>query len=274
MSCIAAELDVRPKRPVHGAVAPRAVKERRSPPDEAGLASALTRQAARTAATRLRPNSAQDAAVVAERHRIAREIHDTLAQGFAAIRLQLELALGEAGLPPQTVRALDLAYRIAGENLVEARRSLAALKSPQPSFEASLSAAIDGVRRLGQINVAAELTTVPAPPDEVAHELLRIAQEAMLNAACHAEAQTLRVSTIPVPGGLQLAIVDDGKGFDPTKAASGFGLVGLRERAAGIEAKLSIASAPGRGTQVVVTWRSPRSKDWTGHLTEGTAAGR
>jgi signal transduction histidine kinase len=200
---------------------------------------------------------------LAERHRIAREIHDTLAQGFAAIRIQLELARAQSGLPPQAAVALDLAYQIAGDNLVEARRSMAALKATQPSLETSLVAAIEGVRRLYRVKIVDALTAVPPPPDEVAHELVRIAQEAMLNAARHAEAQTVRVTMMPVPGGLWLAVVDDGKGFDPAKAAPGFGLAGLRERAAGIEAKLSIASTPGLGTEVVVTWISPGARDWT-----------
>src|ERR1700739_4596987 len=66
-------------------------------------------------------SDAPGVAVMDERRRIAREVHDTLAQGFAAIRLQLELARGQAGLSPQASQALDLAYQIAGENLVEAR---------------------------------------------------------------------------------------------------------------------------------------------------------
>jgi signal transduction histidine kinase len=240
MDCIAADLDVRFAPPGHGMTRPGVAK------------------AAQSTVTALRrPPAPADQAVIAERQRIARELHDTLAQGFAAIRLQIELARAESGLPPQATRALDLAYQIAGENLVETRRSMAALKSVQPSLETSLSAAIEGVRRLGQIEVVAEIDRVFAPPGEVAHELLRIAQEAMLNAARHASARTLRVSLTPVAGGLRLAIIDDGKGFDPDKTHAGFGLEGLRERAAGIDAQLSITSAPGLGAQIIVTWLSP-----------------
>ncbi|HSZ52831.1 MAG TPA: sensor histidine kinase [Caulobacteraceae bacterium] len=241
MECIAANLDARFAPPGHGATRP-------------GIAIAC--QSAVTALRRL--PAPTDQAVIAERQRIARELHDTLAQGFAAIRLQIELARADSGLPPQAMRALDLAYQIAGENLVETRRSMAALKSVQPSLETSLSAAIEGVRRLGQVEVIAEVGPVFAPPGEVSHELLRIAQEAMLNAARHAEARTLRVSLTPLPGGLRLAIIDDGKGFDPAKTSSGFGLEGLRERAAEIDAELSITSAPGFGAQILVTWLSPQ----------------
>jgi signal transduction histidine kinase len=169
--------------------------------------------------------------------------------------MQLDLARGEQGLPPQCAKALELAYQIAGENLIETRRSIAMLKSAQPPLTASLSAAIEAVRRLGQGRVVAAFKPVPTPPREVAHELLRIAQEAMLNATRHAGAQTIRVTLAPASaGGLRLAIVDDGEGFDPRQVKSGFGLACLRDRAAAIRAELSIASAPGVGTKVAVTW--------------------
>ena len=196
-------------------------------------------------------------AVMAERRRIAREVHDTLAQGFAAIRLQLELARTQSELPPQARQALDLAYQIAGENLVEARCAMMALKSPRPDLGAMLSATLESVRRLGQLEVVAALDPAPALPGDVAHELLRIAQEAMLNAARHACARILRVRLTSIPGVVWLAITDDGKGFDPARVQAGFGLQGLRERAAAIGAELSITSAPGQGAQVVVTWARP-----------------
>ena len=202
---------------------------------------------------------APGATVMAERRRIAREVHDTLAQGFAAIRLQLELARTQPQLPPQARQALDLAYQIAGENLVEARHAMAALKSSRPDLGAMLSATIDGVRRLGEVEIVSALDPVPALPREVAHELLRIAQEAMLNAARHACARILRVRLTSVPGLVWLAVTDDGKGFEPASTSCGFGLQGLRERAAVIGAKLSVTSAPRRGTEVVVTWTPPAS---------------
>ncbi|HEY2049997.1 MAG TPA: sensor histidine kinase [Caulobacteraceae bacterium] len=238
MNCIAAKQDVRLASAVHGAT--------RHPMARAKV-SAL-------AAARRPPSAADEAAIMAERRRIAREIHDTLAQGFAAIRLQLELALSESELSPQVSRALELAYQIAGENLVESRRSMAALKSAQPSLETMLSAAVEGVRRLGEVKIVAELAAAPALPEQVVHELLRIAQEAMRNATRHAQATTVRVVLTPLPGGVRLTVIDDGKGFDPDATSSGFGLSGLRERAAGIGAKLTIDSAPGRGAKIVATW--------------------
>jgi two-component system, NarL family, sensor kinase len=199
-------------------------------------------------------NPARAPAVLEERRRIAREIHDTLAQGFAAIRLQLELARDVNDLPPQTAKALQLAYRIAGENLVDARRAMAELNSSRPCLAALLSAAVDGVRRLGATEIVATLDPVSPPPSNVAHELSRIAQEAMLNAMRHAGCNAIQLSLTRLAyGGLRLAVDDDGRGFDPA-APYGFGLAGLRDRAAMIGARLSIASTPGAGTQVAVTW--------------------
>jgi signal transduction histidine kinase len=135
---------------------------------------------------------------------------------------------------------------------------MAVLKLRQTSLTTSLLAAVDGVRRLGPTHVVTTIHAVAEPPNEIAHELLRIAQEAMLNAVRHAEAETIEVSLSAGPGrGLRIAVTDDGKGFDPDEAGGGFGLASLRERAAAIEAELSILSEPGGGTEVIATW-SPR----------------
>jgi two-component system NarL family sensor kinase len=207
---------------------------------------------------RVRPEAiagpGRDAAVIEERRRIAREIHDTLAQGLAAIRLQLEVACADGDLPPHTARAVQLAYRIAGENLVHARRTMTELRSNRPCLATQLFAAADAVRRLGPTEIVASIASIPPPPTEVVHELSRIAQEAMLNAMRHAEAQAIRLSLARLPGrGLRLAVEDDGKGFD-SGVVCGFGLAGLRDRAATIGARLSITSTLGFGTQVAVTW--------------------
>jgi signal transduction histidine kinase len=77
----------------------------------------------------------------------------------------------------------------------------------------------------------------------------------MLNAVRHAEASTLRITLAGIPGGgVQIAVVDDGKGFDSSRIGKGFGLAGLRERATAINAELAIVSEPGGGTEVIATW--------------------
>jgi signal transduction histidine kinase len=228
---------------------------RRLTSEEEELAFALANQAVLALELDRLSTVARDAGVLEERNRMAREIHDTLAQGFAAIRLQLDLARGEEGLPSRAATALEFAYQIAGENLVETRRSMAVLKSRQPELAKLLAGAVEGVRRLGSGPVVTAFTAVAAPPNDVAHELVRIAQEAMLNASRHAGAQTIRVTLTPLTDqGLRLAVVDDGKGFDTSRTGSGFGLVGMHERAAAIQAELAIVSEPGAGTEVAVTW--------------------
>jgi len=199
------------------------------------------------------------AAVTEERNRIAREIHDTLAQGLAAIRLQLELAQANGALPAGASQAVALAHQIANESFVDARRMISVLRSPPPCLATALSTAVERARRFGGVKVVANLEPVSAPPSEIAHELLRIAQEAISNPEHHARAQTITVNLRPLPGrGLQMTVSDDGRGFDPTCPVCGFGLAGMRERAAAAQAELEIESEPGAGATVTVTWAPER----------------
>ena len=222
-----------------------------APAETSGMLSALFDLAAHPQG---RWESSREAAVMAERNRIAREIHDTLAQGLAAIRLQLELAQANDELPKGASQAIELAHQIANENFIDARRMISALRSPPPCLATALSAAAERARRLGPAKVTATLEAVAAPPSAVAHELLRIAQEAISNAERHARAQTISLALEAIPGrGLQITVSDDGEGFDPA-SSGGFGLAGMRERAAAIGADLTIASTPGAGACVTVTW--------------------
>src|ERR1700758_1227977 len=97
-----------------------------------------------------RESRLREAAVTEERNRIAREIHDTLAQGLAAIRLQLELARANDELPPHASEAIELAHQIANENFVDARRMISTLRTPPPCLATALSVAADRARRLGR----------------------------------------------------------------------------------------------------------------------------
>ena len=208
-----------------------------------------------------RESRAREAAVAEERSRIAREIHDTLAQGLAAIRLQLELARANDELPPQASEAIELAHQIANENFVDARRLISTLRSSPQCLASALSSVVERAHRLGPAKVSATLEPVSPPPGEVAHELLRIAQEAIRNAERHAKAREITVTLrAREDGGLEITVSDDGVGFDPDMATGGFGLAGMHERASATHAGLAVASAPGAGTQVTVTWTP--SRDW------------
>ncbi|MEU0016042.1 sensor histidine kinase [Streptomyces rochei] len=199
------------------------------------------------------------AGVLAERDRLAREIHDTLAQGLSSIQLLLraaERALPQA--PQNAARYVDQARQAAADNLAEARRFVAALTPP--TLEGTTLA--DALERLctttsarHRITARFHLTGDPAPLT-TAHEvaLLRIAQSALANTVRHAGATTSEVTLSYLGDHVALDIVDDGHGFDPTllpasdPETGGFGLAVMRARTQALGGTLTIESAPGRGT--------------------------
>ncbi len=190
---------------------------------------------------------------------MAREIHDTLAQGFAGILVQLEAA--EDVLPAQnrSTRAhLNKARFLAKECLAEARRSVWALR-PKALEESDLSAAFlrltqelaGGGSKLVQFSVHG--TTRPLA-SEVESNLLRIGQEAISNALEHSQASRVSAELVFEADQVQLSVEDNGSGFIPETKTSGrgFGLIGMHERARRIGGELSVSSEPGRGTRVSV----------------------
>ncbi len=199
------------------------------------------------------------AAMLEERTRIAREIHDTLAQGLAGIIVQLQAATNPHTTEPVDRAAhIETALTLARHSLSEARRSVQALR-PADLAGADVAGALQAlVQRLGTQAAAAVDCAVrgaPAPlPEAVEAELLRIAQEALTNALIHADAARISVELVFEQGRLRLLVADDGRGFAPAAVPVGhFGLVGMRERAERIGAVCAIRSAPGQGCSVVVT---------------------
>jgi signal transduction histidine kinase len=191
-----------------------------------------------------------------ERQRLAREIHDTLAQGFASIILHFERAEQVDSLAASAAKPhLDLARSVAREGLEDARRMLGALR-PEILEQRALSEALDRVcrewsRRSG-IEARLSVTGSPFPlhPDiEVA--VLRGTQEALTNIARHSEARTAAVTLSYMEDLVALDVQDDGKGFDPgAVAGNGYGLTGMRERIRRLRGTFSIESLPGEGTTI------------------------
>ncbi|MBQ0984886.1 sensor histidine kinase [Streptomyces sp. F63] len=199
------------------------------------------------------------AGVLAERDRLAREIHDTLAQGLSSIQLLLRAA--ERALPQEprnAARHVGQARQAAVDSLAEARRFVAALTPP--TLEGTTLA--EALERLcattsarHRLTARFHLTGAPAPL-ATAHEvaLLRIAQSALANTVQHAEATTADVTLGYLGDHVVLDIVDDGRGFDPARpvapdpGAGGFGLAAMRARAQALGGTLTVESAPGRGT--------------------------
>ncbi len=198
-------------------------------------------------------------ATLEERNRLARDIHDNLAQGFGAILMQLQAAQREAAaLPPGVAAKLETAVDLARTHMIEARRSVGALR-PNVGDVEEMSAALRRVADLAQLNtttpIETALDTLPRYGDLVEREIIGIAQEALTNAVKHARARriTVRASTIRSLG-LRLSIADDGRGISRDAAASGFGMTSMQERADRIGASLTIVTAPRSGTEVVLAW--------------------
>jgi signal transduction histidine kinase len=201
---------------------------------------------------------AREAGVADERRRLAAEIHDTLAQGLTGIIAQLQVVANtpdEAVAREHVARAMDLAR----ESLGEARRSVHNL-APVALERAGLPEALKTTVAEwgGRTGVRADFTvTGTAEPlhDEVSATLLRIAQEALSNAARHAAASRVGVTLSFMGDEVSLDIRDDGRGFDPLAVpartgSGGFGLEGMRARAARIAGSLTVESEPGHGTAV------------------------
>jgi len=191
-----------------------------------------------------------------ERARIAREIHDTLAQGLTAIALHLEGALHQLDRTPDRARQrLERALATARESLEEARRSVLNLRTPldgKPLAEALVGLGRAFTSETGiRVKVrAGERLTLPL---RVESELYRIAQEALANIHHHAHAREVGVVLALRAGRVRLTIRDDGRGFDPADIPeSSHGIQGMRERARLLGATLSVASRLSAGTRITV----------------------
>jgi len=201
------------------------------------------------------------ALVLDERARLAREIHDTLAQGFVGISSQLDAVA--MCLPDETApvrKYLDMARKMARHSLTEARRSVMDLRASVLEGQ-DLAAALESSTRLWTAGSGVDVDVDVSGPraaltEEAEQQLLRIAQEAVTNALKHAGASKIRVKLNLEARRLYLRIVDNGRGFEQKDAFSSqdghFGLIGMRERAERLGGELRLASQPGGGTEVEV----------------------
>lgn len=235
-------------------------------------AMAESLESSRAAAVRSAEAAAE--AVVNERTRLAREIHDTTAQGLTGVVVQLENledVLGPA-LPDEARRHLDRARGLARESLREARRSVWNLR-PRPLEAGGLAGALRelaGTLEADGIGVALDLPPAALPLAAGAEEALyRVAQEALSNVRRHSGAKKVRIRLAGIAGGgAELQVWDDGRGFDAAGAKGprpegGFGLWGMAGRLQAAGGTLQVQSAPGMGT--VVTGRVGGQASGTGH---------
>ncbi len=214
-------------------------------------------QALRQANTRLRLLAAAEAdrTAIAERARIARELHDGLAQDLWTASLEFDRLAGDlGGQTPATTAQLTRVRHALDSAGDEARDAVATLRA---GFDAGLSFADELPRR---IRAFADRTGYPVDlhvdpnatllPGVVANEVLRVVDEALHNVAKHADATRIRVQMIQVDDRLTVSIEDNGQGFDGPPPATGHGIAGMSERAALLGGDLEIRSSAGGGTAV------------------------
>jgi signal transduction histidine kinase/ligand-binding sensor domain-containing protein len=216
---------------------------------------------------RLRRAEGEFRAVLGERNRIAREIHDTLAQGYVGISVQLEV-MAELLRHKKTEAAekhLDLTRGYVREGLADARQSIWALRS-QDSDETTLPVRMRRmVEAEGGHGLEAKFSIFgayrPIPPG-TEREFLRVAQEAIHNVKKHAGARHLSVQLEYGPEEIALEVRDDGRGFAAEREPSPghYGLTGMKERAAAIGGRIDVTSEPGAGTTIRLRARPPRER--------------
>ncbi|WP_298908898.1 AAA family ATPase [uncultured Nostoc sp.] len=203
---------------------------------------------------------AEHTSILEERNRMAREIHDTLAQSFTGILLQVGAATQVLADDPEATQVhLEMIEELARAGLAGARRSVSALR-PRLLEEGNLESALH--RIVAQMRATTDTIliyetqgTAYSLPTEMENNLLRIGQEALTNAIKYASAGEIRVELVYNQTQCILQIKDDGRGFGvgSIPLSGGFGLLGMSERAERINAQLLIQSQPGQGTEIIVT---------------------
>ncbi|MGN6369177.1 MAG: sensor histidine kinase [Phycisphaerae bacterium] len=208
---------------------------------------------------RVRAIKGRMGAIVAERSRIARELHDTLLQGFSGVTMEMQAL--SARLPESgEKRTLVEIIRDAANCMKEARRSVAGLRRADSAGGELGVAVAEAARQLTEtreVKLSLDVEAgLPALGAEVEYNLVRIAQEAVANAVKHSGARTIEVGVKRAGRGVRVVVADDGKGFDGAAVKNGvsghYGIVGMRERAAAIGGRIEVASGSGRGTVVEV----------------------
>ncbi len=196
-----------------------------------------------------------------ERVNLARDIHDTLAQDFAAVQLHLRRVAALQRPDSPASPALALAHQAATEGLAQARRFIAG----EPGHRAD-STVVGAIRHAalrahddsggGTAIEVRSVGTEPALPTALATEILRMTQSALSNVVRHADAATASVTLSWEPDRLLLDIADDGRGFEPDRQGAsdrGFGLASLRSRVSDLGGAIGVESQPGEGTTIAIS---------------------
>jgi PAS domain S-box-containing protein len=226
--------------------------------EEIELTRAISHQATLAIQLMRLSQQSRQTAVMAERNRMARDIHDTLAQGFTGVIMQLEAAKGatKQGDLVEAESRIERAGELARSSLGEARRSVRALR-PHSLRNGKLFMTLDNMlkRMTEGTDLNAEFRAEGderAIPAEYEDGLLRISQESLTNAVKHANARNFKATLSVGAKTIQLQLVDDGRGFDPQTEHEGFGLIGMKERVEQMNGEFVIRAKPGVGTEILV----------------------
>jgi signal transduction histidine kinase len=226
--------------------------------EEVELAQALAHQVMLAIRLTEVGEQSRQTAVLSERNRMARDVHDTLAQGFTGVIVQLEAA--EYAISEGDRQDADRHLRQAGElarrSLSEARRSVHALR-PQALEEVNFWQALKGMVKSTTVGTTLQTRfeakgKVPVLPPAWQENLLRIGQEALSNTLKYARARQFRTRLTANAKALRLELCDDGDGFQVRDPHDGVGLAGMRERAEEMGGELKIVSSRGKGTTIAV----------------------
>ncbi len=243
-----------------GALNLSTARARAFPPEQIALLRTIGQQIGVAVENARLYGQAEQAAQMAERSRLARELHDSVTQSLYSVTLYAEAAsrLLTRGEQASALQHLKDVRQTAQEALREMRLLIFELRPPaleQNGLVAALHARLDAVETRGGIQAELCVQGKEAVPLAIQSELYHMAMESLNNTLKHARAGRVQVRLQFEPDSVLLEITDDGQGFDTALAASsgGFGIAGMQERAARIGGSVQITSAPGRGTQVTIT---------------------
>lgn len=207
----------------------------------------------------------EDQAILQERNRIAREIHDSVGHNLTAQSIQLE---NTAMLLPTNVeqanRFLQKARQLGATALREVRQSVAALRSHPlqgQSLEAALVRLAQEFEQTTHIQMQSHIHLPVSLPTDVAIALYRIVQEALTNVAKHSQATQVQFDLVNGPMGIDLDLTDNGRGFSPDENTTGFGLQGMRERTQAVGGTFKLSSQPGQGCTIHIEIPQRRNHD-------------
>jgi signal transduction histidine kinase len=201
------------------------------------------------------------ALLFAERNRVAREIHDTLAQGLGGISIHLEFIKNRLNdAPPEITRHLEITRELVRSGLADARNAIWDMRS-QALQEGDLVSALDAtLKQLTEGSAMSGCITVTGRPRRISpmmeNDLLHIGQEALCNAVKHAQAKKIELEIGFGEDEIRLSVKDDGRGFSTEKSpprTDSFGIIGMRERVQQLRGQLLVQSSLGRGTQILAT---------------------